>query len=328
MNEAQTKAWECLREEEQQSLFLQLSSGKSTWESGTILKKSHYKYIEIRDRSQKFFKMFTEFFDKHPSIFRPDAPYNPRFRDYIEGCIEKRLTRKEAAVFTGDSTQVFSSVRVPMLENNLSRLRESEDEWDKDTFSLIIEFDRWNNFRVLPRLYQAPSAYKRRCQSKYKIYINYLLNKLPLWIHDRIIERYRYRLSPKNSKPRYWIALISRDKYEDGYYVFPVKVFDEVVNEMSRLFIYVFTTKDDADTFGFMVDKFTEKTNSKKSGMNFWREFQEVLETAVNFKQVNYIDFNMNTLDMAYNVHRPKKKPKKDKALKGNKRAKEDLFYT
>ena len=56
--------------------------------------------------------------------------------------------------------------------------------------------------------------------------------------------------------------------------------------------------------------------------------FSVNLQHKINIDQVNYIDFNMNTLDMAYNVHRPKKKPKKDKALKGNKRAKEDLFYT
>ena len=49
MNEAQKKAWSCLIDKEQQSLFLQLSESKSSWEAGEILKLSHYKYLEIRE---------------------------------------------------------------------------------------------------------------------------------------------------------------------------------------------------------------------------------------------------------------------------------------
>ena len=48
MNDAQKKAWDCLNEIERQSLFLQLSESKSSWEAGEILKLSHYKYLEIR----------------------------------------------------------------------------------------------------------------------------------------------------------------------------------------------------------------------------------------------------------------------------------------
>ena len=29
-------------------------------------------------------------------------------------------------------------------------LKESEDNWDLDSMRLIFEFDRWNNFRILP----------------------------------------------------------------------------------------------------------------------------------------------------------------------------------
>ena len=36
MNEAQQKAWSCLIDKEQQSLFLQLSESKSSWEAGEI----------------------------------------------------------------------------------------------------------------------------------------------------------------------------------------------------------------------------------------------------------------------------------------------------
>lgn len=329
MNEAQVKAWNCLREDEKQSIFLQISNGKSAWEAGTIMNRPHYKYIEIRERSQKFFKMFTEFFELHESIFRPDAPYRRVFMDYIEGCIEKRLSRKEASSYSGDSTQLLPKVRTGMLENNLKMLRDSEDPWDKDTFTLIIEFDRWNNFRILPRLMQAPSAYKRRANEKQKIYIRYLREKFPKWAHKKLIERFRSKIT-NNSKDRYWVTLISRDLYKDtGYKVFPVKPSAEVIKEMSRFFIYVFKDKDDADTFGFMVDKYIDKTSDIPSGQKFWIEFRNILEEAVNYSQVNNIDFNMKTLDMAYNP-RPKKKKNKSKIDKneiGVKRVKEDQLY-
>ena len=52
MNKYQQKAWDCLTPTEQQSLFLQLSESKSSWEAGEILRLSHYKYLEIKERSE------------------------------------------------------------------------------------------------------------------------------------------------------------------------------------------------------------------------------------------------------------------------------------
>lgn len=40
MEDYQEKAWECLTKEEQNSLFLTLSQGLSTWKTGEILKNN------------------------------------------------------------------------------------------------------------------------------------------------------------------------------------------------------------------------------------------------------------------------------------------------
>ena len=330
MNEAQQKAWSCLTKVEQQSLFLHTSEGKSSWEAGSMMNISHYKYIEIRERSEKFFRMFADFFEKHNSIFRPDCPCERNFQDFIEGVIEHRLKKRDAVVYTGDSTQQITKVNRKNLIRNMKYLKESEDNWDLDSMRLIFEFDRWNNFRILPRLMQAPSAYKRRANEKQKIYIKYLREKFPKWAHKKLIERFKCKITHNSTQPRYWIALVSRELYQDtGYKVFPVKPSEEVITEMSRFFLYVFKDKDDADTFGFMVDKYIDKTSTIPSGQKFWTEFRNVLEEAVNFSQVNNIDFNMKTLDMAYNP-RPKKKKskgKRDKNLEGQQRVKEEQFY-
>lgn len=309
MNDAQKKAWDCLNEIERQSLFLQLSESKSSWEAGEILKLSHYKYLEIRERSEKFFRLFSDFFELHTSIFRPDCPCERSFCDFIEGCIEKRLTRKEASLYTGDSSNLISKVSNSNIERNMKRLKESEDPWDLDSMRLILEFDRWNNFRILPRMLQQPSAFKRRLNKKDKIYIKYLLNRVPEWMHTKLKERFRYKVKP--GKKKYWVCLISEELYTDGYLLMPIRPLDEVVSEFSRFYMYVFEKKDDADTFGFMVSKFMIKTVDVKLGQRFWPEYRCCVEKAVNYNQVNNIEFSIKKLDMAFNADKVKKKRKK-----------------
>lgn len=308
MNEAQKKAWDCLKDLEQKSLFLQLSENKSSWEAGEILKLSHYKYLEVRERSEKFFRLFSDFFEKHTSLFRPDCPCERSFQDYIEGCLERRLTRREAMVYIGDSVHLLSKVTNRNIERNMKRLRESEDEWDKDTARIVFEFDRWNNFRILPKMLQQPSAFKRRANKKDKIYIKYLLNRIPEWMHTKLRERFKYKV--KLGKKKYWVCLISEELYTDGYLLLPVRPLQEVIDEFSRFYMYVFPTKDDADTFGFMVSKFMIKTGSVRLGQGFWPEYRCCIEKALNYNQVNNIEFSVKNLDMAYNPHKTKRRKK------------------
>ena len=324
MNEAQEKAWSCLLEVEKQSLFLRMSYGKSSWEAGTILKLSHYKYLEIRERSEKFFRMFSDFFTQHPSIFRPSGPCESKFRDYIEAVIEKRMTRAEASSVMGDASNLVPKIRSRVIIRNMQWLKDSEDPWDKDTLILIGEFDRWNNSRVLPKILQQPSAYKRRANRKDKIYIKYLINRVPEWIHTRIIERFRYKSKPTMQKR--WVCLISSELYTDGYILLPVRPTDEVVKEMNRFYIYVFDDKDDADTFGFMVSKFAFKTKGVKLGQKFWPEYRYVIQRAVNYNEVNNINVNVKALDMAYMNRRYTPKPKKPKQT-GEQRVDPQLLY-
>lgn len=64
------KAWDCLTEQEQNSLFLNLSNGLSARETGEILKVSHYKYLEIKARAEKLFKLFSDFLNT-PKFSKP-----------------------------------------------------------------------------------------------------------------------------------------------------------------------------------------------------------------------------------------------------------------
>lgn len=331
MNETQQQAWEWLLPNEQRSLFLNLSTGKSSWEVGEMLKISHYKYLEIKERAEVFFKLFTNFLEIHPSIFRPDGPCQEDFKDYIEAVICKRKPRKEAALDTGYSTNLLSEVTNSKITKNMRRLKDSDNIWDLDTHKLILEFDRWNNFRILPKMLQQPSAYKRRLNKKDKIYIKYLLNssKMPSWLLEKIKERFYYKT--KHPEKKYWVALISKELYEEGYFLLPVRKTEEVLKEMNRFYIYVFNSKDDADSFGFKVANYHIQTSRVKLGLKFWPEYREVVQKAINYKSINNLDFNVKTLDMAYDEVRIKKpKPKKEKPRKqdpGISRARSSAFY-
>lgn len=308
MNESQQKAWNCLTKVEQQSLFLHTSEGKSSWEAGSMMNISHYKYIEIRERSEKFFRMFADFYDKHTSIFRPDCPCERNFQDFVEGLLEHRLKRKDAVVYTGDSTQQLPKVNKNNILRNMKYLEESGDPWDLDTRRLIFEFDRWNNFRILPAMLQQPSAFKRRLNKKDKIYIKYLLNRIPTFVLEKLKERFYYKV--KHGKTKYWVALISPDLYTDGYYLLPIRPDEEVVKEMNRFYIYVFDNREDADTFGYLVTSFYERTSKVITGQKFWPEYRYLVRKAINYNSVNNIEFNVVKLDNAYNI-KPKRKSKK-----------------
>ena len=326
MNESQKHAWSCLTPIEQKSLFLQTTQGKSTWEVGTILGISHYKYIEIRERSEHFFRLFADFFDIHESIFRPDAPVEPQFRDYIEGVMEKRLSRRKAKIYSGDSTQLLPKVTGKTILRNMGYLKESQDPWDIDTRKLIFEFDRWNNDRILPTMLQQPSAYKRRANKKDKIYIKYLLNKIPEYILERLKERYYYKNSGK--RPKYWVCLISPTLYTDGYYLLPIRPQEDVIKECSDLYMYVFQDREDADTFGFLVSQYLDMTRDVKLGQRFWPQYRDIIRKAVNYNQVNNIEKNVKSLDMAYNKHKKQKKLKEPTLKsKGQARVEDKALY-
>lgn len=328
MTPYQEKAWSCLSKQEQESLFLIIGQNKTTWEAGEILKITHYKYLEIKERAEKFFRLFGDFFAKHEAIFRPDCPCEPQFRDYIESLIERRSSKREARVSSGDSAHLIPAVNNRCINRNMRWLKETNNEWDKDTRNLIFEFDRWNTFRILPVMLQQPSAYKRRLNRKFKAYIKYMVTRMPDWALARIQDRFWYK-SKRDSKEKYWIALIYPSDLKH-YKVISVRPTQEVVNSLTKFYIYVFKTKDEADTFGFLVSQFRNKSNRNiRVSQKFWPEFRLIISQAINYKEINNMDVTVQSLDNAYSIKRSPKSSKGEKPLpnEGVERAKNRIFY-
>lgn len=312
MKDNQSDAWDCLTPQEQHSLNLTLAQGLSTWEVGEILKITHYKYLELKARSEKLFKLFSDYFAIYPGLIRPACPVDERFRDYLYGSILKRLPKDEALLYAGDSAWLVHSISMDKVVESMKIIKESDEAWDKDLYKLVMEFDRWNNFRILPRVIQAPSAYKRRSTKKDKVYLRYL-HRIPEYKIRALVDIYWRKGRPDK---RYFTAFISEDVFpKTGYAIVPIKRDKKILKELTDLRIYIFEDQEDAELFGHMVNLFFEKTIDNKSGLKFWKEYRELIELAINYKEINNLDFTCDSLDMAYKLKRKSRKKSSSKLL-------------
>lgn len=299
MQEFQQKAWNVLTEVEKQALLLTLSQGVSSRKAGEMLKITHYKYLEIRTRAEKFFKLFSDFYQKHPSLINPQSHLDPRFTSYLEAAVEGRMVREDALYHTGDSTWLLNGISNDRLCKGFEKLKNSNDPWDKDLYVLVMEFDRWNNWRILPRKYQAPSAFTRRTRKHDKVYIEYL-NRIPEYKILALVDMYFSNGLPKN---RYYVAFICK-RFINGYQVTPIKKLDSIVKEITNLKIYIFDTEEKADEFGLLIHQYFQRTQNQKDGLKYWKEYLSLIESAINYRQINNMDFTVSQLDNAYQLKR------------------------
>lgn len=320
------KAWNCLTKEEQQSLSLSISYGKSSWEVGEIMGIVHYKYLELKERSERLFRLFHDFFELHDNIFKPVRCVDQRFVDYIEACIERRVTRKQASDPFGDAAMYVAPIKTQFLIKQMVLLKESTDPWDIDTYKLIMEFDRWNNWRILPRKIQQPSAYKRRNNRRDIFYIKYICSLDSEQVQN-LIDQYWY----SRKKQCYYFVVFDYDRFDDGYQIVPVKKRDSTLEKLSKLYIYVFDDKDMADVYGYLVVEFQYGNKTAKKGQVFWPNYRQTIEKAVNYNSVNNLDFYAEKLDYAYQNNDKQKllnfEKREKKKRKGLQRANENSFY-
>ena len=292
MNNAQQKAWICLREPEKHSLYLILSNGKSTWEAGEVIGLCHYKYLELKARSEKFFKMFSDFFSLYPDILRPGVvPDN--VRDYFDAAMVKRLDKDECVNYAGDNKFRLLATRRHSIISAMRKLKQSENKWDKDSYKLIVEFDRWNNFRILPKELQAPSAYNRRKAKKEKSYIKYLKN-FPEPTLSKLIDLIYYNGKP--FRTLYFVAL-SNTLSEEGYIIVPFKKSTKNINHLTSLKFYIFEDILDAELFGTHIKTYFDLVSTSKEGHLFWKEYRKIVEKSFNYKTLTNIDIFNDTLD-------------------------------
>lgn len=294
MNDSQKKAWALLKPDEQTSISLKHGMGKSTWAAGEIMNKAHYKFLEIKARAEKFLRMFTEHFEVYDEVIPSFIRIPDNLRAYFKLLIAKRLEIKEALEIIDDDDFNNRAHREEAIINYLKELSVSNDEHEKALFDLIMEFDRWNNFRILPVDIQEPSAFKRRNKNRERKRIQSLLMIDLTTI--KIIEK-AYGWKKKGIIPSGYVVLF-KDIFSAK--IQPVVVNDDSIAKISEVFIYIFKTKELAEAYKELLQKFFSKhKKSCRDGQSFWPTYRSIIQRAANYEQVQRINPTRKQLELA-----------------------------
>ena len=314
------KAWEILTQEEQIALTLSINHGKSSWQAGEIMEKAHYKYLEIQARAKMFFKIFTLYFQKSGEQLIPDnSDMTWDFQEFILCTLQNRKGYRETIKIIGKESKLChkkAKERVEALKGYMAWLDNHEDPVHKELHDLIKEFDRWNNFRILPEDLQEPSAFKRRNKTRLLKHLKNLKN-LEAFLVDRLINKFT---APRtyNRKVKY-LPLIS-DSFPSGYTVIKIKSTTKNINYISEnLKLYIFSDRGEASDYALLVEEYLNKENKDcKQGQAFWPEFRTMIKKADNYNIVNNIIPRRSNLIEAFrdlDKVRIKKKKHKKKSL-------------
>lgn len=301
MSSIDSKAWDILLDEEKAALSLSINHSKSTWQAGEILQKAHYKYLEIHARAKKFFMIFTEYFNKTGDRVIPENSEMPwDFKEFILCTIEERMGYRDTLKMIGKSSDLCSKYayqRDAKLIEYMQWLRKHKDPLHRELFDLIKEFDRWNNFRILPESIQEPSAFKRRNKTRLLKHLKNVYSLEPVMID--YLQSPKFRPS-KNGKVLY-LPIVS-DNYLKGYEVIKIINMNHVIDYISKeLQLYLFDDLDKADDYGHLVESYMASTKRTcKVGQDFWPKYRLMIKSSSNYAQVNNIIPRRSKLEDAF----------------------------
>lgn len=298
------KAYAILREEERASLSLKKIHHKSTWQAGEIIQRSHYKYLEIEQRGEKFFELFTQHYNLYTTLIPAGLILNEDFQKYITIAIEKRLKIKEVISQVNNSLYQETNTREPLIEQGINDLKKSKSLHAQNLYNVIMDFDRYNNFRILPKTVQEPSAFKRRNKKRFKAHLNISVTLHPYTLH-RIKEIFEQ--NSNNLKNEGFMVLANHPHVSE---VIRVNTCEENMARFSKISLYVFLTKEKAQEYLDLVFDYLDQRDVKK-GLKFWPAFRNIIKESLNYDLINNIHPNRKSLhDALFDmdvVHKGKK---------------------
>lgn len=285
MSKVNRKAFKVLSEDEKASLALQQMHGKSTWQAGEIMKKSHYKYLEINQRAKKYLEMFQVHYNTFNNLIPQDLNLNPIFEEFIIQVIENRKKVKQAVtdMVTKDTEWLLvKKTRDKFLTEHIRKLATSSKYGALELLRILLDFDRYNNFRILPPDVQEPSAFKRRNKTRFKKHLTTSLT-LPIYTNYRIRDLYGAK---KAKNPGYIILAPNGEKPE----VVLINTTKDAVEILSSISIYIFQSEQTANDYKELVEDYLSLVkNSPREGLKFWPKYRTIIREAFNFSEVNNI---------------------------------------
>lgn len=317
-----TDAWDILNEDERTAISLSLGHGKSTWESGEIMNKAHFKYLEIQKRARKFLEIFTNHFEKYNSLFPEQLNLTFAFKEYLTLTIIERKNISQSVKQMEEPSYIVANRRNKLIISEIEKIRETNHDYAKDFHNLIMDFDRWNNFRILPLDIQEPSAFKRRNKARNRKHLKNI-STLPQFSVMKIIEKFSY--SGKYGK--LYIPLISQ-YLEGDYKIVEAKNTPHISKEITEIGLFIFEDRAIAVEFAELVSKyFLGDVRNCKTGQKFWSAFRILLLQVYNYKELEHIHKSRTYLDHAL-FDRDKMKARKQSKKQGEDRVSDDtMFY-
>lgn len=289
--EMNKKAWNLLSEDEKLALSLQLGLNKSSWESGEIMKRSHYKYLEILYRAEYFLKLFTERLELFDCLI-PEYINGPKVViNYLRLCLDERLKPAQAIeqITKSQNIRITKSTINTKLIETIEKWQKSQNSYDLSTLDLVKEYDRWNNFRILPKEIQEPSAYKRRIKNTYKKHVKIIGKINPL-----SLLKLKKLYSCKNSP--HLLPIIVEGKGE----IWRVKYNQNSIKLFNSIGLYIFTSRIYAEEYINAVEVYVTKPKKEcTDGLDFWPKYRELIKKAKNYAEVQQITPNRKHLVMA-----------------------------
>lgn len=287
------KAWGMLLEDEKMALSLQHVMSKSSWEAGEIMDKSHYKYLEIKYRAETFLKMFTDHFEKLDEVIPSDIRGSQEVREYFVLCIEKRMKLPEVYDilnekygYTGKRTRELQIIE------QMRAWEKSENAYELVTYNLIKEFDRWNNFRILPIDIQEPSAFKRRNK---KVHLKHI--KTTCTVPEISVEKIKKILGAKRGQPKVYMPIITD---ENKLYLIEIRKTEPAIKQASELNLYLFEDKLHATEYIELLKGYVEpKIKKCIEGLQFWPKYRESIKRALNYEAIQKIVPSRRYLQLA-----------------------------
>lgn len=286
-------AWMILKEDEKTALGLQMGMQKSSWEAGEIMARSHYKYLEIKYRAEKFLRMFTEHLELYVEVIPKYITGHKDVIEYLRRCVEGRAKPNDVFKEMGKDDKRFSKDYFnEKISAQIKKWGKSEDPYDQAIFNLVKEFDRYNNFRILPLDVQEPSAFKRRIKKAYRKHIM-VLDTLPKLSLLKIIE-----VAKTKKAPFFYLPMI----LDNQIHIEKIKQ-TRLVNEMlNQVCLYIFTEELVAREYIISVFHYIKNENKTcKDGLDFWENYRAFIKLAHNYQDIQKITPSRRYLEVALN---------------------------
>lgn len=287
------RAWAILSQDEQTALSLQHGLSKSTWQSGEIMDKSHYKYLEIEQRAKRFLRVFTDHLKLYDEIVPEYIRGNGAVVKYFRYCIELRL-KPQQVLDKINSEYDDRFYTKPIINKKIVKVlkawEESDNAHEVVLFNLVKDFDRWNNFRILPKEIQEPSAFKRRVKNVYKHQIKVFKN-----IPKLSLQLLRKKLEIKKEPCWYLPLLIGMTPT-----VIRIRNTQTCLNLLNEITFYAYEQEEDAKTYIEALFHYLAKENKDcKDGLDFWPVYRESIKKAINYNTIQNITPTRKYLEVA-----------------------------